>query len=336
MLQPTPAKSPENRLNPPQPFRKQPEPTTGKSANPIERQVPALPTLRQLQYLIALAKYRSFSRAANACCVTQSTLSGAIKDLEATLKTRLVDRDKRRVVITSAGEEAVGRARKIVSEAEALLDWGQCGTGPLSGTLRLGVIPTIAPFLLPRLLPPLKHSFPCLNLRLREETTEKLLDSVKSGELDVALMAFPYETPGLETAIVGSDPLLLAEAGYPDADAPPVDLADVAKHPLLLLDDGHCLRDHALAACTLPSACVEEFGATSLFTLTRMVEAGYGVTLLPRIAVDAGICGNARLSVRPFKSPDATRQIGLAWRRNSGKAEDCETLLAFLKEARIF
>lgn len=331
MLQPAPAKTAEIRPNPPVPRAKAP----AWPATPNERQVPALPTLRQLQYLIALAKYRSFSRAANACCVTQSTLSGAIKELEATLGTRLVDRDKRRVIITSAGDEAVARARKIVSEAEALLDWGQCGTGPLTGTLRLGIIPTIAPFLLPRLLPPLKQAFPCLNLKLREETTTTLLDSLKAGDLDAALMAFPYDAPGLETAIVGDDPLWLAAAGVPDDDAPAADLADFADQPLLLLEDGHCLRDHALAACNLPSACVDAFGATSLFTLTRMVEAGYGVTLLPKIAVDAGICGNAGLSVRPIESTDAVRQIGLAWRRNSGKAEDCETLLAFMKKTKI-
>jgi LysR family hydrogen peroxide-inducible transcriptional activator len=303
---------------------------------PADRLLPALPTLRQLQYLIALAKFRSFSRAAQACCVTQSTLSGAIKELEATLGTRLVDRDKRRVVITDAGEEAVVRSRRIVAEAEALLDWGHCGTGPLSGTLRLGVIPTIAPFLLPRLLPPLKAAYPCLALKLREETTAKLLDGLKAGELDAALMAFPYDTPGLETAIVGDDPLLLAEAEAPGDTACPAATAEaLADQPLLLLEDGHCLRDHALAACKLPSARVDEFGATSLFTLTRMVEAGYGVTLLPKMAVDAGLCDNTRLAVRPFAGPAPARRIGLAWRAASGKAEDCQTLLGFVRDIEL-
>ena len=302
--------------------------------SPAGRMVPALPTLRQLQYLIALSKYRSFSRAAQACCVTQSSLSGAIKELETTLATRLVDRDKRRVIITAAGEEAVARARRIVAEAEALLDWGHCGTGPLSGTLRLGVIPTIAPFLLPRLLPPLKTAYPCLALKLREETTAKLLDGLKAGELDAAIMAFPYETPGLETAIIGEDPLMLAEPEADSGPPRPATTRDIADKPLLLLEDGHCLRDHALAACALPTARVDEFGATSLFTLTRMVEAGYGVTLLPRMAVDAGLCRNTRLSVRPFGAPG--RQIGLAWRGASGKAEDCPALLAFIRKIGLF
>jgi LysR family hydrogen peroxide-inducible transcriptional activator len=304
--------------------------------HPPERQLPALPTLRQLQYLVALSKYRSFSRAANACCVTQSTLSGAIKELEATLGTRLVDRDKRSVIITGAGEEALARARRILAEADGLIDWARRGAGPLSGTLRLGVIPTIAPFLLPRLLPRLKAAFPELTLRLREETTTKLLESLKAGELDLVLMAFPYDAPGLETAIVGDDPLLLAEPGSAGERTAPAGIEDIADRPLLLLEDGHCLRDHALSACTLPTARVEEFGATSLFTLTRLVEAGYGVTLLPKIAVDAGLGDTANLTIRPLKSPAPARQIGLAWRRNAGRAEDYRAMLDFLKGSGMF
>lgn len=301
-----------------------------------DRQIPALPTLRQLQYLIALAKYRSFSRAAAACCVTQSTLSGAIKELESTLGARLVDRDNRSVIVTSAGEEALARARRIVADAEALLDWAHRGSGPLSGTLRLGIIPTIAPFLLPRALPRLKRAFPDLVLRLREETTAKLLDSLRAGELDLVLMAFPYDAPGLETAIVAEDPLMLTEPGT-EADAKPrAGMDDLAGRPLLLLEDGHCLRDHALAACSLPSARVDEFGATSLFTLTRMVEAGYGVTLLPKLAVDAGLCDTAKVAVRPLNSAAPARRIGLAWRRNASRAEEYRLLLDFLKDSGLF
>ena len=298
-----------------------------------DRRIAALPTLRQLQYLLALSEFRSFSRAAAACCVTQSTLSGAIKELETTLGARLVDRDRRTVVITGAGAEAVARARRVVDEAEALVDWSHRGAGPLSGTLRLGIIPTIAPFLLPRVLPRLKEAFPGLALRLREETTAKLLDALKAGDLDLILMAFPYDAPGLETAILAEDPLLLAEPESAKAARSPAGVEDIAGRPVLLLEDGHCLRDHALAACTLPTARVDEFGATSLFTLTRMVEAGYGVTLLPKLAVDAGLCGEAKLTVRPLKSPAAARRIGLAWRRNASRAEDYRILADFLKEA---
>jgi LysR family hydrogen peroxide-inducible transcriptional activator len=292
----------------------------------------ALPTLRQLQYLLALSELRSFSRAAAACCVTQSTLSGAIKELEATLGARLVDRDRRSVVMTAAGAEAVARARHIVDEAAALVDWSHRSAGPLSGTLRLGIIPTIAPFLLPRVLPRLKKAFPRLSLRLREETTAKLLDALKAGDLDLVLMAFPYDAPGLETAILMEDPLLLAEPESAKAARSPAGVEDIAGRPLLLLEDGHCLRDHALAACTLPTARVDEFGATSLFTLTRMVEAGYGVTLLPKLAMDAGLCAEAKLTVRPLKSPAAARRIGLAWRRNASRSEDYRMLVEFLKE----
>jgi LysR family hydrogen peroxide-inducible transcriptional activator len=319
-------------------------PVSGPAAAPCrdarpqapERQLPALPTMRQLQYLLALAKYRSFSRAADACCVTQSSLSGAIKELEATLGRRLVDRDKRRVLITAAGEEAIARARRILGEAEGLIDWARSGTAPLSGTLRLGVIPTIAPFLLPRLLPRLKTTFPALALRLREGTTAALLDALKAGEIELLLMAFPYNAPGLETAIVGADPLLLAEPGATSDPAAPAAIEDIADRPLLLLEDGHCLRDHALSACSLPTARVDEFGATSLFTLTRLVEAGYGATLLPKIAVDAGLCENAKLAVRPLRSPVPARQIGLAWRRNAGHGDDYRLLGDFLKASGLF
>jgi LysR family hydrogen peroxide-inducible transcriptional activator len=290
-----------------------------------------LPTLRQLQYLLALSKYRSFSRAAEACCVTQSTLSGAIKDLETILGARLVDRDRRTVVITSAGAETVARAQRIVGEAEALVDWAHRGTGPLSGTVRLGIIPTIAPFLLPRVLPRLKKAFPGLALRLREETTAKLLDALKAGDIDLVLMAFPYDAPGLETVVLAEDPLLLAEPGPADPAAAPAEIEDIAGRPVLLLEDGHCLRDHALAACALPTARMDEFGATSLFTLTRMVEAGYGVTLLPKLAVDAGLCSQAKLAVRPLKSPAPARRLGLAWRRNASRTEDYKILADFLK-----
>jgi LysR family hydrogen peroxide-inducible transcriptional activator len=294
--------------------------------------VAALPTLRQLQYLLALSKYRSFSKAADACCVTQSTLSGAIKELETILGARLVDRDRRTVIITSAGAEAVARAQGIVGEAEALVDWAHRDTGPLIGTLRLGIIPTIAPFLLPRVLPRIKEAFPGLTLRLREETTAKLLDALKAGDLDLVLMAFPYDAAGLETAILAEDPLLLAEPGPAASERSPAAVEDIAGRPVLLLEDGHCLRDHALAACTLPTAQVDEFGATSLFTLTRMVEAGYGVTLLPKLAVDAGLCGEAKLAVRPLKSPAPARRIGLAWRRNASRAGDYTILADFLRD----
>jgi LysR family hydrogen peroxide-inducible transcriptional activator len=291
--------------------------------------------LRQLQYLLALSEFRSFSRAAAACCVTQSTLSGAIKELETTLGARLVDRDRRSVFITAAGAEAVARARHIVDEAAALVDWSHRGPGPLSGTLRLGIIPTIAPFLLPRVLPRLKEAFPRLSLRLREETTAKLLDALKAGDLDLVLMAFPYDTPGLETAILAEDPLLLAEPESTKAERSPAGVEDIAGRPVLLLEDGHCLRDHALAACTLPTARVDEFGATSLFTLTRMVEAGYGVTLLPKLAVDAGLCGETKLTVRPLRSPAAARRIGLAWRHNASRSGDYRILADFLREPAL-
>ena len=213
-----------------------------------------LPTLRQLRFLVTLADEGNFSRAAEACHVTQPTLSAAIKELEATLGVTLVERGARGTTLTPAGEAAVARAWKTLAEAEDLVQAARAAGEPLSGPFRLGVIPTIAPFLLPQLLPVLSAAHDDLQLYLREDLTERLLDGLRARNLDAALIALPYEAPGIESVAVGSDEFLFAAApDHPLASRDTVSASDLDDEKLLMLEDGHCLRDHALAVCSAVS-----------------------------------------------------------------------------------
>src|SRR5215472_9251749 len=266
-----------------------------------------LPSLRHLRHLMALHDHGHFGRAAEACGVTQSTLSASIKKLEGMLETTLVDRSKRRVVLTPVGIEAVERARRIVKEAEGLVSFTTASREPLSGTLRMGAIPTIGPFLLPRVLPSLRQVYSRLRLYLVEDLTERLIESLHRGQLDVVLLALPYDCGAVETVILFED--------------------------LLLLKDGHCLRDHALAVCRLADRRLTEgFEATSLPTLVQMVDNGLGTTLLPRLAVDAGLLQGTNLVTRPLLSHDAVRKIGLVWRRGTGRRHEFRLLAKELME----
>jgi LysR family hydrogen peroxide-inducible transcriptional activator len=278
-----------------------------------------LPTLRQLSYLVALAEHRHFGRAADACFVTQSTLSAGLQEMEALLGVTLVERTKRRVMLTPVGAEVAARARRLLSDAEELADAARAAGEPLSGPLRLGVIPTIAPYLLPRVLPGLRERFPRLKLHLREDHTARCLEQLNGGELDAVLLALPYPAEELETATIGLDPFLLAcPADHPLARLERVSSADLAHAELLLLEEGHCLREHALAACQLPSVRGRGTQATSLHTLVQMVANGMGVTLLPRMAVEAEVTRGTGLVLRPLAdAAAAARAIGLAWRRSS-------------------
>lgn len=281
-----------------------------------------LPTLRQLQFLIALAEHGSFSRAAEAVFVTQPTLSAAIKELEMILGTVLVERGARGAVLTPAGEAVLERARRVMTEAEDLVIAAQAAGEPLAGPFKLGVIPTIAPFLLPRVLPALRARYPRLDIFLREDLTERLFDALRERRLDAALVALPYEAPMIETRAIWSDEFLFACT--PDhrlAGTGSLNAAQLADEPLLLLEDGHCLREHALAACATGTAR-SDFAATSLHTLVHMVKSGLGATLLPRMAVDAGLVDQMGLEVLPFDPPVAGREIGVAWRKGSARAEE--------------
>jgi LysR family hydrogen peroxide-inducible transcriptional activator len=286
------------------------------------------PTLRQLEYLIALEDTGSFSRAAEKCLVTQSTLSAGIKELETILGQKVIERG-RKASLTPFGQQTSDQARKIFTDVDSILARSKSLCLPLSGPLRLGVIPTIAPYLLPRILPGLQKQFPTLELQLHEDLTERLLEQLHQGRLDVILMAFPYDTPGLSQKILFSEDFVVAcPKGHKHPKAYKTE--DLAGEKLLLLEDGHCLRDHALSACKIRLPRQRKtFSATSLPTLIQMVASGYGITLLPEMAGKKGALPS-NLELIPFKNPKPSREIGLAWPKNSPLAQDASALHDFL------
>jgi LysR family hydrogen peroxide-inducible transcriptional activator len=295
-----------------------------------------LPTIRQLQYLKLLAEHGSFGRAAQAAHVTQPTLSSGIQELERALGAPVVDRARSGVILTAVGEDALRRATIILNEAEELVEAAKNAGQPLTGRFRLGVIPTIAPFLLPRALPLLRQRFPKLRLFLREDLTQRLIAQLKAGQLDAALIALPFETHGLDWAHVADDDLLAAiPANHPLAAQKAASPEALEREHLILLEDGHCLREHALTACGLKpprSSDGEDFAATSLPTLVQMVGSGLGVTFLPAMAVDAGLTDAAPVAVRPIDAPHASREIVVAWRAGSNRAAEGRLLAEVLRE----
>jgi len=284
-----------------------------------------IPTLRQLRYLVAVVDRCHFGQAAAACSVSQSTLSASIQELEELLGASLLERTRRAVVPTALGRAVAERARGLLEGAENLMDLAQASRDPLSGPLHLGVIPTIGPFLLPRTLPKLRENFPKLQLYLREDQTARLLERLDAGELDAVLLALPYALGDLEVMDLGEDRFSIV---YPAGHVPAASLAD---ENLLLLEDGHCLRDQALAACELEGARRNAgFNGTSLHTLAQMVANGLGVTLMPQMALDAGILRGLDVTVRPLEGAVPHRRIGLVWRRSSARSETFRTLGAAL------
>jgi LysR family hydrogen peroxide-inducible transcriptional activator len=283
-----------------------------------------LPTLKQLRHLVGLAEHGHFGRAAEALAVTQSTLSASLKELEGILGAALVDRTRRRVVFTPLGRETVERARRLLEDAEALTRAAAASRAPLTGTIRLGVIPTIGPFLLPPVLPALRRAYPALKLYLREDLTDRLLAQLQEGSLDLLLLALPYDCGGAETAPLFDDRFAAALPGdHPLAGERAVTPAALEGEPLLLLQDGHCLRDHALSACGLGAPRhADEFAGTSLPTLVQMVDNGLGVTLLPELALSTGILAGTGVVTRPLAAAAPVRQIGLAWRRGTARAAE--------------
>jgi LysR family hydrogen peroxide-inducible transcriptional activator len=288
-----------------------------------------LPSLRQLEHLVLLADHGHFGRAATAGHVTQSTLSASIKELENILQASLVDRTKRRVVLTPLGHEIVERARRILNESKDLVEAARAGSEPLSGALRMGVIPTVGPFLLPQILPQLRRAYCALRLYLVEDLTARLVDELRAGRLDIVLLALPYEDcRNLETRVLFEDPFKVALAkGHTLATRNSVDLEQVGSEGLLLLKEGHCLREHALAACRLADRRqVEPVEATSLHTLVQMVDNGLGITLLPQLAIDGGILKGTTIRVLPTAAHPPSREIGLVWRRGTGRQREFELL----------
>lgn len=297
-----------------------------------------LPTLRQLHYLKLLAEHRSFSRAAEAAHVTQPTLSAGVQELEKILGAPVVDRSHSGVILTAAGEEAVARAGAILAQTEDLVQAARGAGQPLSGRFRLGVIPTIAPFLLPKALPALRQRFPKLRLFLREDLTGRLIAALKTGALDAALIALPYDTAGLNWAPVEEDELYAAfPANHPLSAEQRVSPERLEDEDLILLEDGHCLREHALAACGLPALKARDetaFAATSLPTLVQMVGSGLGVSFLPAMAVEAGLADAAAVTVRPLDAENRSRQIVIAWRAGSSRATEGRLLAEVFAEPK--
>lgn len=292
-----------------------------------------LPTLRQLQYLKLLAEHASFSRAAEAAHVSQPALSAGVQELEKILGAPVVERTRGAVQLTAVGAEAVRRAEDVLARAEDLVEAARNAGRPLSGRFRLGVIPTIAPFLLPATLPRLKADHPDLRLFLREDLTPRLIAGLKAGQLDAAVIALPYDAPGIEHARIGDDEILAAAPeGHPIASAPALDPGQLKAEDLILLEDGHCLRDQALAAFDMePPRGDDVFAASSLHTLVQMIDAGLGVSFLPRMAVRAGLTRHSHVVTRSIAADAPHREIVVAWRSGSSRAEEARLLAEALK-----
>ncbi|RKF22001.1 hydrogen peroxide-inducible genes activator [Altericroceibacterium spongiae] len=287
-----------------------------------------LPTIKQLQYLVALHEHGHFGRAAEACFVSQSTLSAGIRELESLLGVILVERSRRVVRFTPLGNAVVEKAHRLLREAEELSELVQSAGKPLSGELRMSVIPTIAPFLLPRILPRLRKDRPQLKLFLREEISQDAVESLHHGRADCVLLALPFATGEVEKETIFQDELFVA---FPKDDPrnPPdrIPPSMIDEGRLLLLEDGHCLKEHALAACNRPElrASATMIG-TSLHTLVQMVDNGLGLTMLPKMAIEAGILDGTNVVARPLKSTQASREIALVWRKNSPREEEFRML----------
>lgn len=291
-------------------------------------------TLRQLQYAVAVAESLSFRKAAARCGVSQPSLSAQLAQLEEALGVRLFERDRRRVLVTGAGRALIEQARRILLAADDLLEAGRRARDPLAGPLRLGIIPTVSPYLLPAVAPALRRAFPALAPSWVEDRTEALVRDLHAGALDGVLLAAEAELGDVEQAVVARDPFLLATPrdhplGASRAPATPADLRDVS---VLLLDDGHCLREQALAVCARGRARELEFRATSLSTLAQMVAGGAGVTLLPELAVETE-ARRADLRLRRFADPAPQRTLVLAWRRGSPAAEGLRRVADAIRDA---
>lgn len=293
-----------------------------------------LPTLKQLQYLIAVHDHGHFGRAAAASFVTQSTLSAGLRELETLIGVTLVERTRRVVRFTPVGEKLAAKARRVLREADELSDMARAAGQPLSGDMRMSVIPTVAPFMLPRILPRLRADYPELKLFLREEASAAACEGLSQGRSDCVLLALPFACGDVDCVELFNDPLLVA---FSRIDDPPQHLiapAMIDGARLLLMEDGHCLKDHALAACARPGMNVETtMLGTSLHTVVQMVDNGLGLTLLPDMAIRAGILDGTDVRAHPLDSAAAQRTIALVWRRSSPRERDFRLLANVLADA---
>jgi LysR family hydrogen peroxide-inducible transcriptional activator len=291
-----------------------------------------LPTIKQLQYLVALRRFGHFGKAADACFVTQSTLSAGLRELETLLGVTLVERTRRVVRFTALGEKIADKAIRVLRETEELAEMARAQGRPLHGELRMGVIPTIAPFLLPTMLPRLRDQWPELKLYLREETSNAACEALHRGQLDCVLLALPFACGEVDSTPLFDDPLFVA---YPHGEAPKaasIEAAEIDEQRLLLLEDGHCLKDHALSACNRPELRAHAaMMGTSLHTLVQMVDNGLGLTFVPGMAIEAGILTGTGVDAKPLRSDHPYRRIALIWRRSSPREGEFHMLAETLR-----
>jgi len=279
--------------------------------------------LKDLRYLVAVADTRHFGRAAERSFVSQPTLSAQLKKLEEYLGVQLIERAPKRVALTAAGEEIVERARRILEASEEIIELAKGHRDPLAGRLKLALLPTIGPYLLPNVAAKLRKQLPRLELMLYEYQTDPMLEKLHSGEIDVGILALPVPMDGLDSQVLYREPFTVAlPTGHKLASRPSIKVEDLSHETLLLLEDGHCLRDQALDVCSTTDVHEkQDFRATSLETLRQMVAAGVGITLLPELA-GRGAYGNARgVAIKPFAKPVPTRTIGAVWRKSSARRE---------------
>ncbi len=289
-----------------------------------------LPTLRQFQYLTAVVELKHFGRAADRCFVTQSTLSAGIQDLEQLLGVTLLERTNRKVMPTALGIEIAEQAQTILSLSADLVELAHSEKNPLAGRIRIGVIPSISPFLLPKVLPSIRTQLPELELVLIEDQSERLLKQLKSGDIDLAILAFPYNIDGFSHRIFAEEQFWVAlPKDHPLASQSRINAEQLPINDLLLLSEGHCLREHALSACQLPTTTKRtSVQGTSLYTLIEMVAGGLGITLIPEMAIHSDMVQHADICIRPLVATEnkPMRKLGLVWRPSYKRIETLEHL----------
>jgi LysR family transcriptional regulator, hydrogen peroxide-inducible genes activator len=293
----------------------------------------ALPTIKQLRYLITLSETLSFTEAAKLCFVGQSTLSAGLKELEDSLGVQLVERDKHSVSMTPIGRGVLERAKRLIVQADDLVDFVEGTAGSMEGVIKLGVIPTIAPFLLPSFLPKIREQYPNLKVALREDLSANLIDKLNRHELDFALIALPYDTEGFLVKELFDDEFwLIGNQHDPALQDKEIHLTNKLTDRILLLEEGNCLRDHTLKACKRVNlASHEGIEATSVLTLVQMVESGLGIALLPGMAVKFGLLKQTNLIAKPLSSPAPKRKIALLARPSTARIEEFNTLVKLIK-----
>jgi len=294
----------------------------------------SLPTIKQLRYLIAISETLNFTRAAEVCFVGQSTLSAGLKELEDSLGVQLVERDKHSVSLTPIGQGVVERAQRLIVQADDLVDFVEGSAGAMMGVIKLGVIPTIAPFLLPVFLPKMREQYPDLKIVLREDLTANLIDKLNRHELDFALIALPYETQGfLMKELFNDEFWLIGKEDDPSLKNKEIQLTNRLADRILLLEEGNCLRDHTLAACKKTEIASQSgIEATSLLTLVQMVEYGLGMALIPEMAIKSGLLKNTNLIARPLTAPAPNRKIALIARSSTARIDEFNALVQVIKK----